>query len=90
MTSSSDVWCARRRLCDLETAVLEETFYLAMSGIFDKEAWRSYIDDVNGATLTFSSIDEFLTSKDGLCLRDLGLFQTCLKAVAATGAPMAQ
>lgn len=86
---SFDVFTARRRLGDLASAVYETVFYDAMDTILSEGLWRSYVDDVNGKTLTFSSMDEFLVSPDGLAVRDLGLFQECVKAVSATGASVA-
>lgn len=87
---SFDVFTARRRLGDLASAVYEPVFYNVMDRILDQNQWKSYVDDVNGKTLTFASIDEFLTSEDGLAIRDLGLFQRCMQAVASSPAPIAQ
>ena len=87
---SFDVFTARRRLGDLASAVYETVFYDAMDTILNEGLWRSYVDDVNGKTLTFASIEEFLTSQDGLAIRDLGLFQRCMQAVATSPSPVAQ
>jgi hypothetical protein len=87
------VFIARRRLDDLAGAVYETVFYDAMDAILDEGLWRSYVHDVTGKTLTFESMDEFLTSDDGLGIQDLGLFQECIKAVGAAGGrigPMAK
>ena len=87
------VFIARRRLDDLAGAVYETVFYDAMDAILDEGLWRSYVHDVTGKTLTFESMDEFLTSDDGLGIEDLGLFQECIKAVGAAGGrigPMAK
>jgi hypothetical protein len=79
------VFTARRRLDDLAGAVYETVFYDAMDAILDQKLWRSYVHDVTGKTLTFESMDDFLTSDDGLGIQDLGLFQECIKAVGAAG-----
>ena len=87
------VFTARRRLDDLAGAVYETVFYDAMDAILNEGLWRSYVHDVTGRTLTFESMDEFLTSDDGLGIQDLGLFQECIKAVGAVGGrigPMAK
>ena len=76
------VFTARRRLDDLAGAVYETVFYDAMNAILDKGLWRSYVHDVTGKTLTFESMDEFLTSEDGLGIKDLGLFGRCMDAVS--------
>lgn len=76
------VFTARRRLDDLAGAVYETVFYDAMNAILDKGLWRSYVHDVTGKTLTFESMDEFLTSEDGLGIKDLGLFRRCMEAVS--------
>lgn len=87
--SSFEVFTARRRLGDLASAVYETVFYDAMDTILNEKLWQSYVDDVNGETLTFDSIDEFLVSPDGLAVRDLGLFQRCMQAVASSPGPIA-
>lgn len=87
--SSFEVFTARRRLGDLASAVYETVFYDAMDTILNEKLWQSYVDDVNGETLTFDSIDEFLVSPDGLAIRDLGLFQRCMQAVASSPGPIA-
>ena len=87
------VFTARRRLDDLAGAVYETVFYDAMDAILNEGLWRSYVHDVTGKTLTFESMDDFLTSDDGLGIQDLGLFQECIKAVGAAGGqigPMAK
>ena len=87
------VFTARRRLDDLAGAVYETVFYDAMDAILDQGLWRTFVHDVTGKTLTFESMDEFLTSDDGLGIQDLGLFQECIKAVGAAGGrigPMAK
>lgn len=76
------VFTARRRLDDLAGAVYETVFYDAMNAILDKGLWRSYVHDVTGKTLTFESMDEFLTSEDGLGIKNLGLFGRCMDAVS--------
>lgn len=86
---SFEVFTARRRLGDLASAVYETVFYDAMDTILNERLWQSYVDDVNGETLTFGSIDEFLISPDGLAIRDLGLFQRCMQAVANSPGPIA-
>jgi hypothetical protein len=78
------VFTARRRLDDLAGAVYETVFYDAMDAILNKGLWRSYVHDVTGKTLTFESMDEFLTSDDGLGIQDLGLFRRCMEAVATS------
>ena len=87
------VFTARRRLDDLAGAVYETVFYDAMDAILDQGLWQTFVHDVTGKTLTFESMDEFLTSDDGLGIQDLGLFQECIKAVGAAGGrigPMAK
>lgn len=84
---------ARRRLDDLASAVYETVFYDAMDAILNEGLWHSYVHDVTGKTYSFDSMDEFLTSDNGLGIQDLGLFQECIKAVGATGGhigPMAK
>lgn len=78
------VFTARRRLDDLAGAVYETVFYDAMDAILNEGLWRSYVHDVTGRTLTFGSMDEFLTSDDGLGIQDLGLFRRCMEAVATS------
>lgn len=87
--SSFEIFGARRRLNDLANAVFESVFYDVMDLIIEAGEWRSYLDDVNGKTITFESMDDFLTHPDGLAICDLGLFQECVKAVGGTGAPVA-
>lgn len=87
------VFTARNRLDDLAGAVYETVFYDAMDAILDQGLWRSYVHDVTGKRYSFESMDDFLTSDDGLGIQDLGLFQECIKAVGATGGrigPMAK
>ena len=84
---------ARRRLDDLASAVYETVFYDAMNAILNEGLWHSYVHEVTGKTYSFNSMDEFLTSDNGLGIQDLGLFQECIKAVGATGGhvgPMAK
>jgi len=81
--SSFEIFGARRRLSDLSGAVFETVFYDVMDLILDAGEWQSYFDDVNGKTVTFDSMDDFLTHADGLAISDLGLFQRCMKAVAS-------
>lgn len=84
---------ARRRLDDLASAVYETVFYDAMDAILNEGLWHSYVHEVTGKTYSFNSMDEFLTSDNGLGIQDLGLFQECIKAVGATGGhigPMAK
>lgn len=78
------VFTARRRLDDLAGAVYETVFYDAMDAILNEGLWRSYVHDVTGKTLTFESMDDFLTSDDGLGIQDLGLFRRCMEAVATS------
>ena len=84
---------ARRRLDDLASAVYETVFYDAMDAILNEGLWHSYVHEVTGKTYSFNSMDEFLTSDNGLGVQDPGLFQECIKAVGATGGhigPMAK
>ena len=83
------VFTARRRLDDLAGAVYETVFYDAMDAILNEGLWRSYVHGVTGKTLTFETMDEFLTSDDGLGIQVLGLFQECIKAVGAAGGQVA-
>ena len=78
------VFTARRRLDDLAGAVYETVFYDAMAAILNEGLWRSYVHDVTGKTYSFNSMDEFLTSDNGLGIQDLGLFRRCMEAVATS------
>jgi len=86
---SFEVFTARRRISDLTSAVYETVFYDAMSLVLSKGEWQSYVDAVNGKTVTFQSMNEFLTHPDGLAVADLGLFQRCIKVVASSTAQVA-
>lgn len=76
------VFTAKRRLDDLSNAICESVFYDAMDAILDQELWRSFVHDVTGKKYAFDSLSDFLTSKDGLAIPNLGLFVRILKAVA--------
>jgi hypothetical protein len=86
---SFEVFTARRRISDLASAVYETVFYDAMDMVLTKGEWLSYVDAVNGKTVTFQSMNEFLTHPDGLAVTDLGLFQRCIKAVGSSTAQVA-
>ena len=86
---SFEVFTARRRISDLASAVYETVFYDAMDMVLTKGEWQSYVDAVNGKTVTFQSMNEFLTHPDGLAVTDLGLFQRCIKAVGSSTAQVA-
>lgn len=86
---SFEVFTARRRISDLASAVYETVFYDAMDLVLSKGEWQSYVDAVNGRTVTFESMNDFLTHPDGLAVSDLGLFQKCVKVVASSTAQVA-
>jgi hypothetical protein len=86
---SFEVFTARRRISDLASAVYETVFYDAMDLVLAKGEWQSYVDAVNGKTVTFQSMNDFLTHPDGLAVSDLGLFQKCIKVVASSTAQVA-
>jgi len=86
---SFEVFTARRRISDLASAVYETVFYDAMDMVLAKGEWQSYVDAVNGKTVTFRSMDEFLTHPDGLAVSDLSVFFGCLIVVSESKAEVA-
>ncbi len=87
------VFNAKACMDDLASALYEPVFYDSMNGVLANGLWRSFVHDVTGKAYSFSSMDEFLTSNDGLGIQDLGLFQRCMQAVGASGGqigPMAK
>ena len=85
----SDVLTAKECIRDLGDAVYTIVFYNAMDSIIEENKWRSYVHDITGKTYTFETIDDFLTSHDGLAIENIGVFQACIKAVASSGGRIA-
>jgi len=81
---SYKVFTARRRMDDLISALYEPVFYDSMDWILANNEWQSYVDAVNSKTVSFQSINEFLTHPDGLAISELGLFQKCIKVIAGS------
>lgn len=87
---SFDVFEARNRAKDLADAVNESVFYNCLRRIVEKDAWKSYVDEVNFETVTFASLDEFLLRKDGLNIEvGLKVFQECVESVSRSNARVA-
>ena len=87
---SFTVFSARSIAHDLESAVGEEAFYFYMRKIIDGKLYEKYKDDVNGEERKFNGLLQFMQHKDGLGIKDLGLFEKCLGAVASSSHLMAE
>ena len=79
---SFTVFSARSLANHLENAVGEKAFYFYMREIIDNKLYEKYRDDVNGEECKFDGLLQFMQHKDGLGIKDLGLFEKCLSAVS--------
>jgi hypothetical protein len=86
---SFTVFSARSIANDLENAVGEKAFYFYMREIVDGKLYEKYKDAVNGEERKFDGLRQFMRHKDGLGIKDLGLFEKCLSAVAGSSHAMA-
>ena len=83
------VFAARRRLDNFAGCLFDATFYDSMSVVFEDDLWKSFDHEVTGKEYSFASIDEFLTSDDGLGIQELDLFLQCVDLVASSDAKIA-
>ena len=85
---SFTVFSARSLANHLENAVGEKAFYFYMREIIDNKLYRKYKDEVNGEECKFDGLLQFMQHKDGLGIKDLGLFEKCLCAVSRSSHAM--
>jgi hypothetical protein len=85
---SFTVFSARSLANHLENAVGEKAFYFYMREIIDNKLYEKYKDDVNGEECNFDGLLQFMQHKDGLGIKDLGLFEKCLCAVSRSSHAM--
>ena len=85
---SFTVFSARSIANHLENAVGEKAFYFYMREIIDNKLYEKYQDAVNGEECKFDGLLQFMQHKDGLGIKNLGLFEKCLGAVSNSPHPM--